>query len=638
MAYQPTQEDFDAWDKDESGFSPTEQHFDEWDKEAEQQQQPQKPGIDIEKLKAKHPIVYGLAERLAKHPKLDSAVKGVADSPVTEAGISGGTALQNAFRNMINLPSEVTTGEKTVPNMERPFPEPEDLTGQIGSTIGSILGAGTGFAAVPGSMSLPGGLATGFAQGEGGVVNRSIDAMIGMLLPGALHAGKFGKKFVEARRQVKKLGSLEKEKVSADRDVFSAKEKLADKLNSELEPVKQENKLLANSIEQHVGDSESYAKTGVATALKQAKKAITDKYTKLYEGFNSSKAGQSPVKEPLQIESLEKEYGLKPDDFSPDTRKLIDKMIGKENSIPESEMISVITGKPTNQASIAFEQAKTPKVEDYVNLWKQVRAEVSDLKHSASRATTPESARTYRNKANQLEKFSDSVNEKAMGSLDKADAAAYSKIQHGYATEKAPFMEKDLLRAATGKSPVVSDKFFDKLNKEGVGELVNYFKQNHPELVDAITRHDVRGLTKLPVGELKDLLKGDFGRFISKDAKDALSSLAQYKEAEDLLGKALGKVQSSEIGRKVRASDINDIIKRKPELGQHFDNVAKEQKRLRDIKNALKDEGFKMEEIKKQLQKYKSAGSAAKTALLPVGAYLGLTKSKGNSRDMDDNN
>lgn len=641
MTYTPSAESFQ---KAKKGFTPSAEHF-------AKLKQDDESSVQLDALQSNHPLLFELAKKLAAHPDAAQAVQGLADSPVTETGISAGPAFINAFKNIANLsplkfksnyqgfPEVEARGpesEPLSPRMERGFAEPKSVGGKIGSLVGEMLGAGTAFLANPASATLPGALATGFAEGEGGIANRSIDAVIGTLLPGALHAGKFGKKLLDKKKIGANIRGIELEKAQADKSIFNAKESLANQLTKHLNPVTEGKKALTTSLEKLAGESESASKSAVAKAVKETEHSIVKKYNQQYEGFNASNAGQSPVKDPVQIQSLMKEYGLNRDNFSSDTRQLIDKLIGKSEAVPESETISVITGKPVNQASIKFDQAKAPKVSEYINLWKQLRAEVGDLRHSMSMATTPEAKQAFRSKASKLEKLSDDINRKAMSSLDAKEAAKYSKIQKGYLEERVPFLEKPLLKRATDKFAEIPDNFFSSLNKAGVPELVSHFKSSHPKLVEAITKHDIKSLSRLGSEELQELTKGDFGRFITSDAKNMLTSLMEHKKAESLLKGALGKVQASEIGRKVKANDIADIIKARPELAKPFKAVEKEQQRLRELKNALIDEGFKLKDITAELNKYKSAVSAAKTAGVPVATYLGIKKAKSSSRDIND--
>jgi hypothetical protein len=654
MDYSPSAKDFDKWDKE---FTPNEEHFNQWDAEMEPQQSSIAP-IPLNKypeesranaLQEQHPFLFGLAKKLQNHPTINKALESAAESPITEAGLSAQPALVNAFKNVANLsPLKFNIKGEGLPNVEarnlyskplvekteRAFPEPSTLKGKLGSLAGSILGGGTAFLASPASSTIPGALATGFAEGEGGVINRSVDALIGTLFPGLIHTGKFAKQALKSKEATKNIKNLELEKTASERDVFSSKEKLAKQLNEKSTSVTENKSALTDSLNKLAGESESEAKANVSKELVNASKSIEKKYNGLYEGFNSSKAGQSAVKEPVKIESLEKEYGLKEGDFSPDTKQLINKIVGKSKEIPESEHISVITGKPTNQASIEFKNTKEPKVADYINLWKQLRAEVADYRHSMKTATTPEAKRTFREKANKLEQFSDEINHKAMSSLDAKDAAKYSDIQKGYLKERVPFLEENILKRATGKQPKVPDSFFNKLNESGISDLIQTFKSSHPALVNAITKHDIRGLSKLGVEDLNELIHGDFGRFINTTTRNQLNSLQGHKTAESLLKKALGKVQSTEIGRKIHANDINNIIKEHPDLSTPFKNVEKEQERLRKLKDALVDEGFKKKAIDDALSKYKSIGSAAKSAAVPAAVTLGLKKKKSNVNEL----
>lgn len=601
--------------------------------------------------KERNPLLYGLAEKIAQHPKVASAFQSAANSPITEAGISAGPALINALKNMVNLaPVKFGSNEKGVPTVEgrnpftdkplakkteRGFPSPKSTSGIIGSAIGDILGAGTAFVANPASATIPGGLATGFAQGEGGIANRSLDAAIGLLLPGVLHGKKIGSDVLKGQKIKKGISELELNKAKSEQNVFKEKETLANTINKKLEPITANKESIEKSLTNAAGSSVAATKQSVSNALKDSEKSIVKKYNKEYEGFNSSKAGQSPVKDPVKIDALEKEYGLKNSDFSPDTQKLINRLVGQTKEIPGSESISVITGKPTNMADIKFEQANAPKVSEYIDLWKQLRAEVADLKHSQRLATTPEAKRNFRTKSDQLEKFSDSINEKAMGSLSKADKAKYSDIQKGYMNERVPFLEKPLLKNATEKHGEVPDNFFEKLNTQGTPELVASFKKSHPELVKAISNHDVKGLSKLGVDKLKELVNGDFGRFVSPEITNTLKGLHAHKEAESVLKSALKKVQTTELGRKVHANDINSIVKANPELKKPFKSVADEQERMRKLKDALLEEGFKLKEVQAGLEKYKSAHSIAKTAAAPIASYLGIKKSSRGGSDYD---
>lgn len=594
-------------------------------------------------LKDAHPLIYSLAEKLAKHPDLAKGVENLANSPVSEAALSAGPALINAFKNMANLaPVKLkenglgverrTVNDKPLyEQTKRGFPEPKNLKGKIASIVGSILGAGTAMVAVPGSGTIGGGLATGFAQGEGGMGKRSLDAMIGLLLPGILHGAKFGKDVLKSKEINKNINALERQKAGAESNVVENKLNLADTISKELEPVIQKKSELADSLNKLAGESESASKEAISSSLKNAESKIDKKYKGLYEGFNASEAGQRKISEPVKIENLENDYGLKESDFSNESKSLINKVIGKSKEIPQSEHIDYGTGKPLNEASTKFTNIKNPKVSDYINLWKQLRAEVGELRYSMKSAATPESKAAFRNKANQLEKLSDDINRKAIGTLSEKEAANYAAIQKGYLKERVPFLEENILKNATGKQPKVPDNFFEKLNGSGIGDLLKSFKSEHPELVDAITKHDIRGLSELGSKELNKLIKGDFGRFINTNTRNQLSSLHGHKEAEDLLKKALGKVQTTEVGRKVRSSDIKDIVAKKPELAGGFENIANEQKKVRIFKKQLVDEGFNKEAVSEALSKYKSAVSAAKTAGVPIGAYLGLVKSKAGS-------
>ena len=622
--YKPNASTFEDWDKE---FTPSQEHFAEWDKESAPENFKMTDNVS---LKGANPIIYGLAEKLAENPNAASAVQGIAESPGVEAALSAGPALVNAFGNVANLPTEITTGNKIVPKMQRPFPEPTDTRGKIGSAIGNVAGAGIGFAASPGSMTIPGGLATGFAQGEGGILPRSLDALVGLLLPGLLHGGKFAKSALKSREASKEISKLGLEKADAERSVFGAKEALADKLSKEVAPIKDNIESLKGALDRAAGSSESVAKQSVANLTQKAEKDITKKYNRLYEGFNAGEGGQSLVKEPIQIDTLAKEYGLTPNDFSSDSKKLIENLVGKSVSKPEGKILSASTGKPINQASISLEQAKPAKVVDYINLWKQLRSEVAEYRHSGKMAQTPEAKRTFRDKANQLEKLSDDINSKAMGSLSKGQQKEYSAIQQGYLNERVPFLEKPLLKNAADRFGEVPDNYFDKLNKSGVPDLLKTFQKEHPELVQAITTHDLRNVSKLNSGQLKELIDSDFGKFIPKNVKDTMKGLHLHKSAHELLTKALGKVQASEIGRKVKSSDISDIIKKRPDLAKPFSNVSKEQERLRKLKDALVDAGFKLKDAQEQLAKYKKVGSFAKMAGTPVAAYAGILKAKGS--------
>lgn len=590
----------------------------------------------VKRLEKSHPYLLEFSKKLAEHPLLAAGVKGAAESPVTEAALSAGPGLVNAFGNMINTP-EIFTGKKIVPKLERGFPEPTNLSGMIGSKIGDILGAGTAMALVPGAGTIPGGLATGFLQGEGDLYQRSMDALVGLLFPGAIHAGKFGKTFLESKKHLKNIRELEHQKAAGEREVFNAKESLANKLNPELEQVKEAGKGLAQSAENIAGPSVSEAKTEVGKQFKAAEDKIVKKFNNLYEGFNASPAGQTLVKEPVKVPDLVKEYGMKLEDFSPQTRNLIHDLVGTEKHIPESEMISRITGKPTNQASIEIENAKPPKVADYINLWKQLRAEVAEMRHAMKRAETPESKRAYREKANQLEKLSDDINSKAMGSMDEAAKKEYGAIQKGYLNERVPFIEEPVLKNATDKFPKVPSKIHEKLNVSGFPELMKALKSEHPELVSAIARHDLKGLGNMGLSEIKEMVKGDFAKFVPPEIRARLNQIHDVKSAEDLLSKALGHIQKSEISRKVRASDIKDITDARPDLAKPFKKIEAEQERVRKLKDALVEAGFKLKDAEKAMNKYKSAGSFAKAAGLPIGAYAGIIKSKastsGNEND-----
>lgn len=622
------------WSKYKSNASNYEENNIDFSQYKRKENEEENSENNLNKLQSDHPFIYGLAEKIAQHPKIASLVKSAANSPITEAGLSTGPALANAYGNMINFPTEITTGNKIVPKFERHFEEPKNLSGKIGSTIGDIVGKTIGFIGSPlKSATISGALATGAAQGEGGIVPRSLDALVGLLLPGILHTGKLLGSVRKSKLLGKDISNLELQKAQAERGVFGAKEALANKLSNEIQPIKSSKEALKNSLEDLAGNSDASVKQSVGNLTKKAEKDISKKYNNLYEGFNEGEGGQSLVKDPIKIENLSKDYGLSPDDFSNDSKKLIEKLVGKSVTNPEGKIISPSTGKVINQSSNSLEQAKPAKVEDYVNLWKQLRAEVAEYKHSSKLAQTPEAKRTFREKANQLEKLSDDVNLKSMKSLTDAQQKEYSNIQKGYLNERVPFLEKPLLKNATDKFPEIPDNYFEKLNNLGVPDLLKTFQKEHPELVNAITKHDIRNISQLSTSKLKELINGDFGKFIPKNIKDTLNQLHLHKSAQELLTKALGKVNTSEIGRKVKASDINDIIKSRPDLSKPFTNVEKEQKRLRGIKDALVDTGFKLKDAEEQLKKYKKVGSIAKLGLAPAATYLGISKSKRSNSD-----
>lgn len=614
MTYKPTDEDFEGID----GYKISAEDFEDEQEEPLSSEIPPMPHSDG--------FLSRMAKALSSHPRLARLTESAANSPIAEAALSARPALLNSLANIANI-GEIVTGKKVIPEVKRDYPEPLGLKGRAGSMLGDVLGKGVAFAAIPGSTTVPGALATGFAEGEGNAVSRTADALLGLLIPGLVHSGKFAKTYLSGKKVAKNIRNMELEQGAAQAGVHNAKEDLATRLNTDLESVKKTRDNDMASLENLTSNSESFAKQAVANSAKAAKDANIQKYKQLYEGFNESPAGQSAVKDPITLESLEQDYGFNPNNFSKETKALIKSHIGDVKHTPASEEVSVITGKPIKEAATEVSRG-TPKVADYINLWKQLRAEVAQYRQSARLAETPEAAQNLRSKAKDLEKLSDDVHSKAMESLSKTDAAKYAAIQRGYMHEVVPFNEESLLVNATDKFPKIPNNFFDKLNNLGSPELIQSLKASHPKLVEAITNHDIKGLEKLNASDLKELISGDFARFIPDKVKKTLSSLQQVKAKEELLRKALGSVQSSEIGRIVKSSDINDILRQRPDLAKPFANVKQEQERLRKLKKALLDEGFKQKAIQESLQKYKSALSLAKTAAVPVGAYFGIKKAK----------
>lgn len=600
-------------------------------------------------IKSKHPFLYKMAEKIAQNPMLSKTVQGLADSPIAEASLSAGTSLINAIKNMANLApfkfdqpfgTEFPTisrrsisDEPIAPLTERGFPEPKDLTGQLSSLAGSMVGTGIGFAAAPGSTTIPGALATGFAQGEGGIGSRSLEALLATLIPGSIHVGKAFKSYTGKKAQEKLIGALEREKTGEEANLFQSKEDLANKLTNSLEKNKSQKQELIGSLEKFTGKSESLSKKELADSMKKTKKEIFEKYDREYNKFNQSAGGKTEVKKPIDISNFEKEYNLSMSDLSPDTRDMVKKFIGEIKETKPSEDISVITGKPIKEGETKVIKQK-PTVSNYIDLWKQVRSEIADFKKSSALASTPAERAKFRKKAEKLQKFSSDLNEKAFSSLNKKDAEAYKKLQEGYLKERVPFSEESLLEDATSQRPKIPDNFFKKLNESGMNDLVATIKSNHPDLVEAIAKHDLKNIKNMSTQEIKSILEGDLGRFLPKGLQDKISGLHTYKEAEELLKNALGKVQSAELTRKVRASDINEIIKRRPDLQKPFKNIADKQKKIRELKKALLNEGYKLKDIEAQLKKYKTGASLLKTSLVPVAGYAGV-KSK-RSPDNED--
>src|ERR1019366_1588086 len=207
------------------------------------------------------------------------AVSAAANNPITEAAISAGPALVNSLGNVANLIPEVAFGKKLVPKMERPYPEPTDTAGKIGSKIGDIAGSAVGMAAIPGgATTIKGGLAAGFATGEGSFLERLKDSLLGTIMPAGLHAGKFGKAFLDSRKISKNIKELGLQKAAAEKGVFGAKENLANQLNKELNPVKSEKESLAGSLENLAGNSESVSKEAIGREVNKTEKDITSKF------------------------------------------------------------------------------------------------------------------------------------------------------------------------------------------------------------------------------------------------------------------------------------------------------------------------------------------------------------------------
>lgn len=591
-AFELTSADFD--DKSH-GYEPSAEDFAE---------------VDLaDSLRQNHPYLYKAAELLSKSPRANSFVEALSDNPIAEAGLSGGPALINAFGNAINMFNELRGKPKVVPKLESGFEEPKTLPGKIGSGIGSLVGSGAAQLLVPGGATLAGGAATGFAQGEGGLLSRGMDALSGLLIPGVLHGGKMIKSARNIKNETKNIASLELDKQINQEQVESAKQALANKLNKELRPLGKDEDKIVDALADVTPSSESVAKQAVANSLKEAGKSIGEKYNKLYSEFNESEAGQRLIKDPLKSTNINKEYGISHNAFSKRTKELM---------------------------------GSSGKVSDYIDLWKQIRDEASNLKQLARTATEHGLKNKYQNEAKSLSKLRDDIDSRITGTLTDAEKKAYQDIQSGYSQERIPFTHKPVLKSATSNLPNIPDDVHGALNSIGSPRLMETLKKEFPGVVAAITAHDVGNLMKVP-GGIKNLpskmiehfTKGDFGDFINPEVKGGLSLLAENKKKQELLKSALKKIQTTETGRAVHANAIEDIIKQTPWLGKPFKDIETQQKAFRLVKDKLVHAGLSKQKLIEEMKKYKSAYSASKTAGIAAGLY-GNAKKRSRSGDITD--
>lgn len=584
-----------------------------------------------------------LAELLQQHPQARETIGEMAQSPITEMGISAGTELINALKNMVDLaPVKFKIQGQDFPGFElrglssprltekteRGFPAPTTLSGKAGSLIGSILGGGTAMMAIPGATTIPGGLATAFAQSEGGAKERALSSLSGLIAPGVAQLIKGGRALVDKNKAKKLYEALRKEEYAAQEGVRKSQTDAAQTINNQLEPIIEQKNELETILNNYVPESKSNAKYLVSNELKKAKEEIKTHYSNLYENFNKSEAGQKNVNSPISIKNFKDETGLDIKNLSPETKKMVESVIGKEvkaDITPDVNLVSAATGKPIAPQPSKFLQAK-PKVSEYINLSKQLRDEIYLNKSAAKQADTVARKQRYKSAAEKLQNFKNVVDEKIKKSLSPEEWDSYLKIQEGYKNHVVPFTEVNLLENATDKFPVVPDNFHEKLSGQGVNELMNLLKNNFPDLVHSISKHDLRNVANKSADELDSLLKSDFGQFIHKDIKRVIQDLKQRKEAENYLRKALTHVQRSRVGREVKASDIKEIFNKNPELKKPLDSIKAQQERLQKIKNELIEAGFKADEAEKALKKIKLGKSLSAAALSGIGAYTGAKK------------
>lgn len=383
---------------------------------------------------------------------------------------------------------------------------------------------------------------------------------------------------------------------------------------------------IKNALEEEAAKKKKGIELGLPNSREEAISNLTKELTKAHEEgikpeinkkFESFKksAGTSEIKEPLSFENLN-QYDI--NNMPAVMQKLMAEIGGQQEAIPQYLMqeFGGATGSHVVRPSIK------PNVNKYLELSRMARDEkFKASEDSINPNLTASEKEVARNRAIKMGDLQNELDRKINESLTNEQRNQYASYKADFQNLELPFRKSSLLAKATSREPKVkTNNFYESFIKENYPKLKEYLLQKHPEVGEAIQKHDLRNLDMLNPNAIEKVMRSDLGKTFSKKTKDDLRSLVSDLRNIDLMEKLMQAGKANELGLISKSPEINKIIQKYPFLGEPLKTLQEGLERERFIKKKLKEAGLSEKKIKEQLADYKKIN---KSRLKKLG-YVGL--------------
>jgi len=301
-----------------------------------------------------------------------------------------------------------------------------------------------------------------------------------------------------------------------------------------------------------------------------------------------------------------------------------DKIAGKTI---ELDISSPITGKAV-EVKVPADKAS---VSDYIEFMRETR-DAAHYSRQASKGQVTAGERTdLLQKANALSELSKNAENKIKASVSPKEWSEFQKIQQDYANVMPPLREDKVFHNLWKKEKVTGmpiDQLNQPRNKNLKTELLK-----SKELKNALVSHKLSGQNHPVSGKdasqhassIQSLFNEDKNLINMLDSKtvNQLKKHSELVSKSETLNKTLGKVNTNELNRIIRDTDIQFMKQYSPKVKTLLEAIDQGQKKEKELNILAKEANISLKDAKEIAKKRKETiKDALKTSTI-IGTLIG---------------